>query len=85
MAIYTCVLLDVDNTILDFDAAERQALTDMLAEMDKRLKPGGLDFAKTHPPPKDRITELNKQLGSAPAPSLPPAARARFLKATRDL
>ena len=32
MAIYTCVLLDVDNTLLDFDAAERQALTDMLAE-----------------------------------------------------
>ena len=32
MAIYTCVLLDADNTILDFDAAERQALTDMLAE-----------------------------------------------------
>lgn len=28
MAIYTCVLLDVDNTLLDFDAAERQALTD---------------------------------------------------------
>ena len=32
MAIYTCVLLDIDNTLLDFDAAERQALTDMLAE-----------------------------------------------------
>ena len=32
MAIYTCVLLDVDNTLLDFDAAERQALTAMLAE-----------------------------------------------------
>lgn len=32
MAIYTCVLLDVDNTLLDFDAAERQALSDMLAE-----------------------------------------------------
>lgn len=32
MAIYTCVLLDVDNTLLDFDAAERQALTDMLSE-----------------------------------------------------
>ena len=32
MAIYTCVLLDVDNTLLDFDAAERQALIDMLAE-----------------------------------------------------
>ena len=32
MAIYTCVLLDIDNTLLDFDAAERQAVTDMLAE-----------------------------------------------------
>lgn len=32
MAIYTCVLLDVDNTLLDFDAAERQAVSDMLAE-----------------------------------------------------
>lgn len=32
MAIYTCVLLDVDNTLLDFDTAERQAVTDMLAE-----------------------------------------------------
>lgn len=32
MAIYTCVLLDIDNTLLDFDAAERQALTAMLAE-----------------------------------------------------
>lgn len=31
MAYYTCILLDVDNTILDFDAAERQALTEMLA------------------------------------------------------
>lgn len=34
MAIYTCVLLDVDNTLLDFDAAERQALAEMLAEYD---------------------------------------------------
>lgn len=30
MARYTCLLLDVDNTLLDFDAAERQALTDTL-------------------------------------------------------
>ena len=30
MAYYTCLLLDVDNTLLDFDAAERQALTDTL-------------------------------------------------------
>ena len=31
MAYYTCLLLDADNTLLDFDAAERQALTDTLA------------------------------------------------------
>jgi YjjG family noncanonical pyrimidine nucleotidase len=30
MANYTCILLDADNTILDFDMAERQALTDTL-------------------------------------------------------
>ena len=33
-------------------------LPDMLAEMQKRLSPGGADFAKTHPAPADRITEL---------------------------
>lgn len=30
MAYYTCLLLDADNTLLDFDAAERLALTDTL-------------------------------------------------------
>ena len=34
MAYYTCLLLDVDNTLLDFDAAERQALTDTLEHFD---------------------------------------------------
>ncbi len=30
MAIYTCLLLDIDNTLLDYDTAERQALIDTL-------------------------------------------------------
>ena len=34
MAYYTCLLLDIDNTLLDFDAAERQALTDTLIHYD---------------------------------------------------
>ena len=34
MAFYTCILLDVDNTLLDFDAAERQALAEMLSRYD---------------------------------------------------
>ena len=33
-------------------------LPDMLAEMQKRLSPGGADFAKTHPAPGHRISEL---------------------------
>ena len=31
MAYYTCLLMDVDNTLLDFDSAERQALADTMA------------------------------------------------------
>lgn len=34
MAYYTCLLLDADNTLLDFDAAERQALADTLIHYD---------------------------------------------------
>ena len=30
MAYYTCLLLDADNTLLDFDAAEQAAITDTL-------------------------------------------------------
>lgn len=34
MAYYTCLLLDVDNTLLDFNAAERQALIDTLTHFE---------------------------------------------------
>lgn len=34
MAYYTCLLLDADNTLLDFDAAERKALADTLIHYD---------------------------------------------------
>lgn len=55
-------------TILTRTGYEPRALTAMLAEMKKRLKPGGLDFAKTHPDPDERIAEV--------IPLLPPAAEA---------
>jgi beta-barrel assembly-enhancing protease len=35
-------------------------LMEMLAVMKRNLKPGGLDFAKTHPAPEDRIAEIRK-------------------------
>jgi len=60
---------------LGYDPA---ALADMLRVMQKKLKPGGLDFAKTHPDPKVRISAIEKQLkGKAPPQAKPEAAAAR--------
>ena len=41
------------------------ALVSMLEVMDKRMKPDGIDFAKTHPSPKSRIESVNDILGSS--------------------
>lgn len=38
------------------------ALIELLKIMDKRLKHGGLDFAKTHPDPEDRIKDVRKAI-----------------------
>ena len=59
-----------------------RALISMLQAMDKKLKPGGLDFAKTHPKPADRIKSVQSLIDKSPAPSAPPPARhERFQKA----
>jgi len=56
------------------------ALVAMLREMEKRLKPGGLDFAKTHPSPGSRIKDIGSISGSAPLAE-PLARHERFRKA----
>jgi predicted Zn-dependent protease len=53
-----------------------RAFDDMLKVMEKRIKPGGLDFSKTHPDPKDRVVEVEKTLAGEPAVSVPPAPAA---------
>ncbi|MGD9505335.1 MAG: M48 family metalloprotease [Syntrophobacteraceae bacterium] len=59
-----------------------RALTGMLGEMATRLKPGGSDFAKTHPDPRDRIEDIASLVG--PGLGAPPAARqSRFDLAMR--
>lgn len=57
----------------------------MLMEMDKRLKPGGNDFAKTHPDPKDRIRNARAEIGAFPAPAPSAVRQARFAQALRGV
>jgi predicted Zn-dependent protease len=61
--------------ILKAAGYDPQALVRMLQVMEGRLKPGGPDFAKTHPDPQDRIASIQAALASAPVPPAAPAAR----------
>jgi beta-barrel assembly-enhancing protease len=49
-------------------------LVEMLTLMKRNLKPGGVDFAKTHPSPDDRIAEIRK-MSPRHAAVPPPASR----------
>ncbi len=46
--------------------------------MKKHLKPGGLDFAKTHPDPQDRMNEIKAVLIGAKPVQEPAVRHARF-------
>lgn len=60
------------------------ALIVMLAEMKKRLKPGGLDFMKTHPDPLDRIDAVKDTIVRADKKVQARAKRfARFMSRIR--
>jgi predicted Zn-dependent protease len=54
-------------------------LLDMLKEMEKQLKPGRVDFVKTHPSPESRITEISPKID---APKwIPDVRQRRFQRA----
>ncbi len=57
-----------------------RALPRVLDEMQGRLKPDRHDFAATHPPPLDRVKDLNALLAREPAVSVPAARTKRFQK-----
>lgn len=57
------------------------ALVRMLEEMDQRLEPGGLDFAATHPPPRNRIREIQQWIRDVPTDIPYPAARQQRFEA----
>jgi predicted Zn-dependent protease len=73
-------------TILKRMGYNPAALADMLNVMAKQMKPGGNDFAKTHPSPQSRIAELKDNSGIALTSIEPPAGhKERFLKAVGHL
>ncbi len=73
-------------TILRRVGYDPGALIIMLTEMKKQLKPGGLDFAKTHPDPKDRIEDIKPLVGSGPSTTpVSPERRKRFEAAMTNL
>ncbi|MEI7879892.1 MAG: M48 family metalloprotease [bacterium] len=71
-------------TILERAGYSPNGLLTMLQQMEKNLKPGGHDFAKTHPAPADRIAELAKLIKSSSQADAT-ARQARFNENMRGL
>jgi predicted Zn-dependent protease len=69
-------------TIMRRVGYDPHALVSMLNEMQKQLKPGGLDFAKTHPDPQDRVQEIKSLVGPGQN-AAPPVRQKRFELAVR--
>lgn len=71
-------------TIMDRVGYDSYALVEMLEVMETRIRPGGLDFAKTHPAPADRIKDVRPSLpGSRPA--VPAARETRFSRIMQNV
>jgi predicted Zn-dependent protease len=62
-----------------------RALPDMLNVMAKQIKPGGTDFAKTHPSPQNRIAALKKNDQFVGETETPDVRKNRFMKAVGHL
>ncbi|NLX52781.1 MAG: M48 family metalloprotease [Deltaproteobacteria bacterium] len=69
-------------TLLKHAGYEPGALVKMLQIMSKELKPGGSDFAKTHPSPQARMNELKM---SAPTQQTQNVRTERFTRAAGHL
>jgi predicted Zn-dependent protease len=62
-------------TILKRVGYDPNALARVLKNMESKLKPGGHDFAATHPPPAERIKDVTAAAaGATPKPALPARA-----------
>ncbi len=62
-----------------------QGLIEMLKVMKKNLKPGGMDFAKTHPSPESRIENISNILGTKDKLVTNPSQTLRFQTAMKGV
>jgi len=65
-------------TILQRVGYDPNGLVEMLNIMQGRLRPGGLDFAKTHPSPVSRMAEIRNVIGPYRTVANPVERRQRF-------
>lgn len=72
-------------TILQRLGYDPNGMVDMLNVMKERLQPGGLDFAKTHPDPDDRIAYIQELIGPYAPVALHEARQQRFSAALGNL
>jgi len=61
------------------------SLINMLETMDAKLKPEGLDFAKTHPSPENRIKYLDKIIKVKEQPTFSDTQVRRFQQAMENV
>jgi predicted Zn-dependent protease len=72
-------------TILQRVGYDPNGIVDMLNVMQERLQPGGLDFAKTHPSPEDRIADIQEVIGSYSKVETPEVRQQRFIVALGNI
>lgn len=72
-------------TIMDRVGYNPNALVAVLQNMSKQLKPGGHDFAATHPPPAVRIADLQKIIVSQGLTRLPVVRTQRYAASMRGI
>ena len=65
-------------SILQRTGYNPNGLVTMLNQMKIRLKPGRLDFAKTHPSPDSRLAEIQQYIGKYSTVKSPQARQVRF-------
>jgi predicted Zn-dependent protease len=72
-------------TIMRRIGYDPNGLAEMLETMKTRLKPGGMDFAKTHPSPQNRLSEVQSIIGAYRPVNMTGPRQTRFSKELKDI